>query len=209
MSDKTITAKLATAHAKLKAAKEKLKIVQTAAEDLYNSRRDSSISDDVSVLTKAFKDGTPKLRDNDENLADDIRDILHQAKNTFNLVDDAVEVSVKVAGIHALSSVATLRSTGQQILEHLTGLHNEVTAGITLGKTKRDAARQKLEKNMEELVESKYGKYAGKLGYAAILDTASQVEEQDCKGWSHEELADYLNDMGRKVEENFDDLLRI
>ncbi len=203
-SNTVIPAKLTEAFKSLKDAKDKLKTVRSASEDLLNNLTDSTYSEAVSTLSKAFKDTTPRNSDdNERNLLEAIEGLKRQATHSFNIADDATEVAIKVAGIHASANVGSLKKPSDKVADAMTVLQADIEANIKSASALKVTVQQGYNTMMEQLVETKYVKYADGLRYGGLLETLKQVESPDCKDWSHKTIVVKLDEYANQIENNF------
>jgi hypothetical protein len=198
-----VGAKLKTVFGSLKAAKGKLFEVRGKGDDLFHSLSDSKFSDNVADLSKVLKDATPKnSNDNADNFKTYIERLRASSKHCFDLVDDAVEVSIKIAGIHANASINTLKDPSTEMVAKVEALQSDIVDNVTNAQTKRAAGQKEYEAVMNELVTAKYAKYATGLNVGGLLETVSQVDEPDCKEWSHDKIRTRLDQYASQVEGN-------
>jgi hypothetical protein len=205
-SDKTLSEKFTAAFAALKTAKDKLKAVRNNGEELANNFKDSSFNTDVSKLSETFKDGTPSKADNQDNLQKTIEDLKEKSKSCFDLADDSVEIAVKVAGIHASANVSSLKTLGDKLVENVNALQTDLETNIKTTQGNLLGAQKTYNATVEKLVESKYVQFADSLRLAGLFSTLRQVNEPDCKEWSHDTIVKKLDAYVKQIEDNFDDI---
>ena len=87
--------------------------------------------------------------------------------------------------------------------ETVTALQADLEANIKSAQALKVSAQQSYNAMMEQLVESKYTKYADGLRYGGLLETLKQVENTDCKDWSHEKIVEKLESYAHQIENNF------
>ncbi len=207
-STKNVTAKLTEAFKTLKEAKDKLKIVRTKADELHNALTDSVYSDDVSELSKKFKDTTPEMKsDNAKNFSEAIAGLKTVATGCFNLSDDSVEVAIKVSGIHATTNVSSMTELGKKVADSVALLQTQLEGNITYSEGNRKSARVEYVKAMEALAEAKFARYAATLNYEGVLDTTSQADNPECVEHSQSNIAAQLHRYAEAVECNFDKII--
>jgi hypothetical protein len=207
-NNKKVTDNLNASFTKLKEAKIKLSEARAKGDELFQKLTDSAYSDAVSELVKCYKDSTPMDKtDTKKNFGEAIERLKRSSVHCFNLADDAVEIVVKIAGIHANSSISLLTPVGADVSGKADALQTDIEANIASAQTKFVNYQKSYNKAMEDLSEAKYKKYANGLIYGGILQVTSQVDSPDCKEWSHEEIAKALQKYANQVENNMKELL--
>ena len=140
------------------------------------------IADAVAELARSFKDSTPNTKyDNKANLRDTIEQIKTVSKHCFDLSDDAVEIAVKIAGIHANASITLLTGVGKDVADNVGALQSDIEANITSAKGLLTSCQSDYNTTMESLASAKYLKYAKGLAYPnfslarCVVSTAHSV----------------------------------
>ena len=81
-------------------------------------------------------------------------------------------------------------------------LQSDISENVKNAQAKQAAAQKEYETVMNELVSSKYVKYATGLKHGGLLETLSQVDEPECQDWSHDKISKRLEEYASKVEGN-------
>ncbi len=201
--NKKVTDNLNAAFSKLKDAKNKLNETRAKGSELFQKLTDSAYSDAVAELVKSYKDSTPSDKtDTKKNFGEAIERLKKSSNHCFNLADDAVEIVVKIAGIHANSSIPLLTPIGTDLSGKVGALQADIEANISGTQAKLANCQKDYNQAMETLSAAKYDKYAKGLTYGGVLEVASQVDSPDCKEWSHDKIAKALHEYAQKVENN-------
>lgn len=189
---------LGAALAATTAAKAKILIAKDKAIKMDEARKNSAFSDAIAEMDKAYAPDGPK-----GGFGKAIEAIKGRAENCLNTADDAVEVAVKVIGIGAGANVGILSTMGNQLSEKAGSIHQDVGSNITDASAKQTAAQREYNDALKNISISKYNKYEKTLGYAAVLDTTSEVHRLDCINKDRNWIKHELERLAKAIESNF------
>lgn len=181
------------------AAKAKIASAKEKAVKMDEARKNSVYSDAIAELEKIY--AAPDLPKG--AFGKEVEAIKTSAENCLNTADDAMEVAVKVIGIRAGANIEILTGLSNQLAEKTSLIHQDVTTNIADATGKQVAAQTDYNGALKDISIFKYKKYEKSLGYAATLDTTSEVHRLDCIYADGAWIKKKLERLSRAVENNF------
>ncbi len=200
---KNVGVKLAEATKAIKEARTKLELLKKKGEELNTAASSHAMSADLAAIIKLVpgdKNTVPEKTSKDVALEtfDKLKALSAEA---FEKADDAAEVAIRTAGLHASANMDSLKPLGVDIEKAATDLQADLAKNIKETAAVLTTTREEYQKIMQQLAESKYAWFGARLNLFGLTDSDQNAENPECT--NGEDIAKKLNKLQEDLKHNF------
>lgn len=187
-----------TAVAAIKAAKQKVGMVNTLAGKLKDAVADSCNSEELKLIRENLSKGGPGKK----NIEDSVQEFVAYAEKIVNQADDVAQAAVKVAGINAFVNIdnlsaliATAKADGGKLI-------TDVENNVKDSQKKYDDSRKPLGEALKNLSKVSTLKNKAWVLKDAVAATSKFVEDKNCNGGGCQKLDDISEEAENAYDSN-------